>query len=617
MTPFVIGVDGGGSKTEAVILNEHGEPLGHGRSGSSNYHLVGIAGARQALLAAMHKAATAANVNLLRASAVVWALAGAGRPADVRLLENLQKEMLPHVPGKVVTDAVAALVGGVRAHRGIVLIAGTGMIIYGENGAENSARAGGWGYLIDQGNGYHLAREALQAVARAADGSDLPTRLQQQLLDALNLNKVSDLVYWLYAPERQVAEVAALAPVVLQVAETRDPMAVAIIAQAADALAANVDAVARRLNFSRETKFPLVLTGGLLNTNDFYRQVTIQAVHTRVPGAQPQFPHHSAVVGAGLLALELLGIPPVAPANTAAITDEWWASERNNVLTRDLDLRTTLELTGLMHTEDCRAIAAVRPNLPTIAAAIDAIAARMEKGGRLIYVGAGTSGRLGVLDASECPPTFNSPPEQVVGIIAGGKPALTASVEEAEDDPDAGANAIVELNIGEQDSVVGIAASGRTPYVLGALQEARRRNALTVALTCNLPAPMTRLADFTIAPLVGPEVIGGSTRLKAGTAQKLILNMLSTGVMVRLGKTYGNLMVDVQQLNIKLQERSRRIVAQACHISEKEAAEVLAQCNGDVKTAIVSILQNAPPQKARQQLAQASGRIRLALSNKN
>ena len=617
MTQFVIGVDGGGSKTDAVILNEYGEVLGRGHSRSSNYHLVGIDGTRKALLEAMQKAAVNANVDLLHASAVVWALAGAGRPADVRLLENLQSEVLPRTPGKVVTDAVAALVGGVGVHRGIVLIAGTGMIVYGENGAEISARAGGWGYIIDQGNGYHLVREALQAVARAADGSEPPTRLRQRLLDTLHLKNVSDLVYWLYAPNRQVAEVAALAPVVLAEAETRDPMATAIIAQAADVLAANVEAVARRLGFNGETTFPLVLVGGLLAASKFYRQVTLQSIHTRLPGARPQFPHHSAAVGAGFLALEILGKPMTLSADEPITVEESWASERNNVLTRDLDLRTTPELVGLMHVEDCRAVAAVRPNLPAIARTIDAIAARMEKGGRLIYVGAGTSGRLGVLDASECPPTFNTPPEQVVGVIAGGQTALTSSVEEAEDDADAGANAIAELNIGEKDSVVGIAASGRTPYVIGALKEARRRSALTVALTCNLPAPLAQMADFVIAPLVGPEVIGGSTRLKAGTAQKLILNMLSTGVMVRLGKTYGNLMVDVQQLNLKLHERSRRIVAQACHISEDDAAEKLAACDGDVKTAIVSVLRHCSPEEARQHLARAGGRVRIALEGGN
>ncbi|NOX62142.1 MAG: N-acetylmuramic acid 6-phosphate etherase [Chloroflexi bacterium] len=276
-------------------------------------------------------------------------------------------------------------------------------------------------------------------------------------------------------------------------------------------------------------------------------------------------------------------------------------------------MRPTLEIVGLMHLEDGRAVASVRPNLPVIAAAIDAIAERMQKGGRLIYVGAGTSGRLGVLDASECPPTFNTDPGQVVGVIAGGERALTAAVEEAEDNHKNGAQAMIELDVGPNDSVVGIAASGRTPYVMGALAEARRRGALTAALICNLPAPLADMADYVLAPLVGPEVLAGSTRLKAGTTQKLVLNMLSTGVMVRLGKTYGNLMVDVRQHNVKLQERARRIVAQACHINHSEAEAALARCQGDVKAAIVSVLLGCTPEEARRRLVRANGRVREAV----
>ncbi|HEY52659.1 MAG TPA: N-acetylmuramic acid 6-phosphate etherase [Caldilineae bacterium] len=215
--------------------------------------------------------------------------------------------------------------------------------------------------------------------------------------------------------------------------------------------------------------------------------------------------------------------------------------------------------------------------------------------------------------ASECPPTFNTDPGQVVGVIAGGRVALTEAVEEAEDDPEDGARAMRDLNIGPLDSVVGIAASGRTAYVMGALAEARRRRALTAALICNLPAPMAEMADHVLAPLVGPEVITGSTRLKAGTAQKLVLNMLSTGVMVQLGKTYSNLMVDVQQLNAKLQVRARRIVAQACSISEATAAEALQRCGGDVKAAIVSRLLDCSPEEARQRLMLADGNVREAL----
>ena len=617
MTAFVIGVDGGGSKTEAVILNEQAQVLGRGRSGSSNIHLVGAMEAREALGKAMQEAASAADVDLARVQAVVWALAGAGRQEEAGALRALQRELLPGVPGEVVTDAAAALAGGVGARFGVVVVSGTGMTVYGEDGAGVSARAGGWGHLLDAGSGYAIASDALRAIARAVDGSDLPTRLTQRILAVLQLTSPQQLIHWLYAPERQPADVAALAPLVLEEAEMGDLIATDVVMKAADALAAGVDAVVRHLGLHERPSFPLALAGGLLTGNAFYRELAIQSIRTRVPTAHPRLPRFDAAIGAGLLALEMSGLRVSVPETDMATEDVGvWASEKRNVLTNNLDERTTLELVGLMHLEDGRAVAAVRPVLPHIAAAVDAIAERMKKGGRLIYVGAGTSGRLGVLDASECPPTFNTDPHQVVGVIAGGRAALTEAVEEAEDNPEDGARAMRDLDIGPLDSVVGIAASGRTPYVMGALAEARERGALTAALICNLPAPMAEMADHVLAPLVGPEVLTGSTRLKAGTAQKLILNMLSTGVMVRLGKTYGNLMVDVQQLNAKLQIRARRIVAQACNISEAAAAEALQRCDGDVKTAIVSLLLNCSPEEARRRLAQAEGNVRAAVGEK-
>jgi len=616
MTSFVIGVDGGGSKTAAVILDFQGRVLGRGKSGTSNYHLVGRAGVRRAMMQAMQAAAAEAHVPLAQASAVVWALAGAGRPEEAQDLRALQAEVLPEVPGRVVNDAQAALLGGVGARPGIVVIAGTGAIVYGENQHGQSARAGGWGHLLDRGSGYAIALRALQAVAGTADGTELPTRLTERLLDALGFASPEQLIPWLYAPERQIAEIAALASLVLEEAEAGDLVAIDAVQQAADALAFNVAAVARRLGIPlHEGGFPLVLTGGLLKGSNFFRTLTAQAIHARVPAADSRLPRADAATGAAFLALELAGhaLPAASPAD-AYTPPNLWASEQRNVLTNNLDIRPTLDIVGLMHLEDRRAVAAVRPILPHIAAAVDAIADRIRQGGRLIYIGAGTSGRLGVLDAAECPPTFNTAPGQVVGIIAGGVQALTEAVEEAEDDPLAGAQALRDLAIGPLDSVVGIAASGRTPYVKGALIEARNQGALTIALICNLPAPLADLADHVLAPLVGPEAITGSTRLKAGTVQKLVLNMLSTAVMVRLGKTYGNLMVDVQQHNAKLQERARRIVAQACGISLDEAAEALARSDHNVKVAIVSTLLACSPDVARERLQQADGNVRLAVA---
>jgi anhydro-N-acetylmuramic acid kinase len=288
-------------------------------------------------------------------------------------------------------------------------------------------------------------------------------------------------------------------------------------------------------------------------------------------------------------------------------------TEARNAASAEIDALPTLEMVRLINTEDTRVAEAVQVELSRIAAAIDAIAARMRDGGRLIYIGAGTSGRLGVLDAAECPPTFSTAPGQVVGLIAGGPPALTVSVEGAEDDMAAGARDVAALGVAANDTVVGIAASGATPYVLGGLRAGRERGALLVSLACNRPSEIEALADIGIAPLVGPEVIAGSTRLKAGTAQKMVLNMLSTGVMVRLGKTFGNLMVDVQPTNNKLRRRAVRIVEQACGISPDEAQAVLEACGGDVKAAIVTVLAGVAPDEARQYLEASGGIVRQTL----
>ncbi|HIP72695.1 MAG TPA: N-acetylmuramic acid 6-phosphate etherase [Anaerolineae bacterium] len=615
MERYVIGVDGGASKTAAVIMNERGEEVGRGVSGSSNYHQVGLECTKYALAIAIYDAETQANVKRSQIAAATFALAGAGRPADARLLESLRAEMLSGMPGQVVTDALAALVGGTGTRCGMVLIAGTGMIAYGENDAGEQARAGGWGHLLDHGSGYDLGQEALRAAAFASDGLNLGTSLDAKILKFLKLGRTSDLINWVYAPDRSPADIASLAPIVLEAAEAHDLAATDIVVRAAEALAGAVTAAARRLGLG-ERPFPLVLAGGLLQTNHFYRRVTAQAVRTRLPHARPILPQADAAVGAALLALETLGHPLKSSTEVSASASAAWSSEQRNVLTEDLDLLSTLEIVGLMHLEDERAVTAVRPNLPAIAQAVDAIASRMRQGGRLIYVGAGTSGRLGALDASECPPTFGTSPDQVISLMAGGEQAFTRAQEGAEDDRSAGQKDIVKLEVGPLDSIVGIAASGRTPYVAGALTEARQRGALTVALICNLPAPLAQMADHVIAPLVGPEILAGSTRLKAGTAQKLILNMLSTGTMVRLGKTYSDLMVDVSQHNVKLQNRARRIVAQASGISEEEAAEALARSDGDVKTAIVTVLLACTPEEAQKRLSLAGGDVRTAVSDK-
>jgi N-acetylmuramic acid 6-phosphate etherase len=277
----------------------------------------------------------------------------------------------------------------------------------------------------------------------------------------------------------------------------------------------------------------------------------------------------------------------------------------------EIDRLPTAELVRLMNEDDVVVPAAVAEAQDAIAAAVDAIAARLAGGGRLIYAGAGTAGRIGVLDASECRPTFNT--DRVLGVIAGGQVAVTTATESAEDDFDAATPALSALGVSAGDAVVGISASGRTPYVLGAIAYARAQGALTVGVACNAGSELSAAVEHAIEVLVGPEFIAGSTRLKAGTAQKLVLNMLSTLTMVRLGKTYGNLMVDVRVTNAKLRDRATRIVEQAAGVGRAEAVAALAAAGDDAKVAVTMVRTGASADEARARLDAAGGHLRRAL----
>ncbi|WP_069817341.1 N-acetylmuramic acid 6-phosphate etherase [Streptomyces sp. TP-A0874] len=280
----------------------------------------------------------------------------------------------------------------------------------------------------------------------------------------------------------------------------------------------------------------------------------------------------------------------------------------------EIDRLPTPEIAKIMNGEDASVPAAVAERLPQIAAAIDAVAQRLAGDGRLIYIGAGTAGRLGILDASECPPTFNTDPTKVVGLIAGGPSAMVSSAEGAEDSRQLAAEDLDRIGLTAQDAVVGISASGRTPYAVGAVEHARRLGALTIGLSCNPGSALAAAAEHGIEVVVGPELLTGSTRLKAGTAQKLVLNMISTIAMIRLGKTYGNLMVDVRASNEKLRARSRRIVSLATGASEQEVDAALTATGGEVKNAILVILTGTAPERAAELLAATSGHLREALS---
>ncbi|MER2471097.1 N-acetylmuramic acid 6-phosphate etherase [Photorhabdus laumondii] len=289
-------------------------------------------------------------------------------------------------------------------------------------------------------------------------------------------------------------------------------------------------------------------------------------------------------------------------------------TESRNPASANIDTLPTLEMLKLINDEDKKVALAVEQTLPKVAETVDKIAEAFRQGGRLIYIGAGTSGRLGILDASECPPTYGTKPEQVVGLIAGGHQAILSAVENAEDNQQLGVNDLQALNFNAKDVLVGIAASGRTPYVLGAMAYAKSVGATVACISCNPESPMTQAADIAITPIVGPEIVTGSSRMKAGTAQKLILNMLTTGAMIRTGKVYSNLMVDVEATNAKLVERQKNIVMAAAECNREQVEQALTECDGHCKTAIVMILAGVSAQQAKALLEKHHGFIRPTIS---
>ncbi|SES97137.1 N-acetylmuramic acid 6-phosphate etherase [Natronincola peptidivorans] len=291
-------------------------------------------------------------------------------------------------------------------------------------------------------------------------------------------------------------------------------------------------------------------------------------------------------------------------------------TEERNENSKNIDSMSTLEMMEVINKEDRIVVVAIEKQLSNIAAAVDVIAKQLRRGGRLIYIGAGTSGRIGILDASECPPTYGTDPSMVQGLIAGGAEALFKAVEGVEDNQEEGKLDLQKIGFNKEDVLVGIAASGRTPYVIGAMRYANSIEGQTISVTCNTKSEMTRISKIAITPVVGPEVITGSTRMKAGTAQKMVLNMLSTGAMIKLGKAYENLMVDVEATNLKLIERCKRIVTEATGVSREKAEKYLEETDYDVKLTIFLILSKIPLiEEAKEILEKNHGYVRKALES--
>lgn len=496
----------------------------------------------------------------------------AARALGGALLKSLQAQRIT-----MTSDAVIAHAGALNGQPGVVLIAGTGVVALAIDANGALRTADGWGpWLGDEGGGTWIGAAGLRAALRGHDGRGPSTAL----LDAARARFGAPATW--PAQLTDAAALASFAPDVI--AAQGDAAALAIISAAAEALAATARAAGDG---------PVAMVGGLARIEALRERLDL------IPAAGDGLE--------GALRLGAIHEPHLIRIRAAGVTHglDALATEAVRPGLDDLDARPIAEVVALLVAAEGEAHGAVSAAVPRIAAAAEAIAARLEHGGRLIYAGAGTPGRLGVLDAAECGPTFGT--DLVCGVIAGGPTALTEAIENAEDAFD-----VTDLGgLTAADALVGITASGRTPYVLGALEHARAVGALTVAIVNNPSSEAS--ADVVIELLTGPEVLAGSTRLTAGTAQKVVLNALSTSVMIALGKAYGPRMVDVRATNAKVRRRAVRIVRDVAGVDEQTAAAALAAAGGHAKTAIVALLAGVDATEAAARLDRARGRVRDAL----
>jgi N-acetylmuramic acid 6-phosphate etherase len=550
---FVLGIEGGGTKTIALLADARGRILKRTQLGPLNLKL---ASDRQ-ILAVFRK---------FKPTRAAICLAGCRTEADRQRVRQLSRRAWPNAEVLVGSDLDSGFAAAFGVKKpGIVIISGTGSVVFGRNGAGEVARAGGWGHLLgDHGSAYWIALTGLRNAMRDYDRRG---RVNPRVLRRLSLNSYDQLVDWIQQARKD--EVASLA------SEFVDDDA-GLMLQAASFLAQDCHAVAQKLGLDKPH---VVLGGGVLQHHRKLAMLVGNRIRTMLPGAKVDVLHRDTAVGALILA----GLAPKSVSSENRETENLPATELRNPRTTDLHKRNVSRLIDTMLDEEAQVIPALRANKRTIVRAINTIVAALKRGGRLFYIGAGTSGRLGVLDASECQPTFSTGPEMVQAVIAGGAPALHSAVEAAEDDPFAGAEAIRNRGVGRRDVVVGIAASGSTPFVVGAMDEAKRRGAKTFLLCFSKPSHVHHELLFFNT---GPEIITGSTRLKAGTATKLVLNMLTTISMIRLGKVVSNLMVDVKPTNEKLCARACRIVATLRRCSEKEARHRLVRAKWNVKRAL-------------------------------
>ena len=566
----ILGVEGGGTKTDWLLLSG-GEVVARGQLPGSNLRLTSDETLAH-LFAALPRDVSDVGVFL----------AGCANESDATRLRGLATAAWPEARIVVGSDRDSGLATAFRDADGIVVIAGTGAAVHGRKGGRIE-KAGGWGHVLgDRGGGYDLARQGLRLVLSNYDLVQTITPLAERILRELALNTLGDLAGW--AMQADKMSVARLAPAIFSAARSGEREMLQTITAGAQILAEFTRAVAQRLEWDAPN---VKLVGGLFAHHPEYVSLFKLRLSVLMKAAAVEVCGESGAIGAAWLAAENFRFQ-ISDFRCGAVPELARAvTEQGNPRSANLDALSTAALVELFVNEEefvTRALSECRAQL---SAAVDLVGAAMLKGGRLFYIGAGTSGRLGVLDASEIPPTFGAPPELVQGIIAGGAGALHRAAEGAEDQPAAGAFAITDRGVRAGDVVCGIAASGRTPFVLGALERARAAGAHTLLLTCN-PARVRGAWswDVEIDLPTGPEIVTGSTRLKAGTATKIVLNLLSTCAMVRLGRVLGNAMVDVRISNEKLRDRGARLVSETLRIPYDEARQRLERANWSVRAAI-------------------------------
>ena len=586
-----LGIEGGGTRTVVLLADVNGRTRCRLETGPANMKLMTDAQLTQRL----RSIATA----LPLPDALGIGLSGAWAEADFGRIRSAAAKVWPRIPCYATNDletALTAAADGKLTERipQVLIVSGTGSGCYGKSVEGRGVKVGGWGHVLgDKGSGYDIGLRALQAVVDGYDHELVWPDLGGRLLRALQLNEPNDLIDWAQGADK--TEIASLAADVFAAWDHKDRTAAEILTGAARNLARDAAACARRLT-KCGAPVQFVLTGSILLKQPRFAAQVGRELRKLWPKAAVTPLKRESVWGAVELAKRALqskgqslkskvGEPELAEAVVRSAKRS--PTEERNPRSVKLDKLPLRDAITLMLSEDAGIPKKLLPERGRIQRVIEAVARAFRRGGRLFYVGAGTSGRLGVLDASECPPTFRTSPDLVQGIIAGGQEALWQSGEGAEDDADAGEQAIEFRGVTCRDVVIGIAASGTTPFVWGALREAKRRGATTVLVCFNpfLKIPRALRPKIVIAPNLGPELLTGSTRLKAGTATKQLLNMFTTLAMVRIGKVRSNLMIDVNPANVKLRDRAVRIVQELTRADYRTAEEALERSGWVVKKA--------------------------------